>query len=73
MAALENQITERYRLLLSQTQLAELLGRTPGGLRYSLSYPCDAHTRPPGGLRAQDRPARLTRPPRSPGSSPGEV
>jgi len=45
VATLENQITERYGLLLSQTQLAELLGRTPGGLRYSLSYPCDAHTR----------------------------
>jgi hypothetical protein len=43
--ALENQLTERYGLLLSQTQLAELLGRTTGGLRYSLSYPSDAQTR----------------------------
>jgi len=43
--ALEGQITGRYGLLLSQTQLAELLGRTPGGLRYSLSYPSDHHTR----------------------------
>jgi len=42
---LENQITERYGLLLSQTQLAELLGRTTGGLRYSLSYPSDHQTR----------------------------
>jgi hypothetical protein len=42
---LESQITERYGLLLSQTQLAELLGRTTGGLRYSLSYPCDQQTR----------------------------
>jgi hypothetical protein len=42
---LENQITERYGLLLSQTQLAELLGRTTGGLRYSLSYPSDQQTR----------------------------
>jgi len=42
---LEKQITERYGLLLSQTQLAELLGRTPGGLRYSLSYPSDNQTR----------------------------
>ena len=42
---LENQITKRYGLLLSQTQLAELLGRTTGGLRYSLSYPCDHQTR----------------------------
>lgn len=42
---LENQITERYGPLLSQTQLAELLGRSTGGLRYSLSYPCDEQTR----------------------------
>jgi hypothetical protein len=42
---LEGQITGRYGLLLSQTQLAELLGRTPGGLRYSLSYPSDHQTR----------------------------
>lgn len=45
VATLKNQITERYGLLLSQTQLAELLGRTTGGLRYSLSYPCDHQTR----------------------------
>ena len=44
-ATLENQITERYGLLLSQTQLARLLGRTTGGLRYSLSYPSDQQTR----------------------------
>ncbi|MCG7920779.1 MAG: hypothetical protein N0C81_05560 [Candidatus Thiodiazotropha lotti] len=44
-AMLEHQITERYGLLLSQTQLAELLGRTTGGLRYSLSYPSDSQTR----------------------------
>jgi hypothetical protein len=43
--ALENQLTERFGLLLSQTQLAELLGRSTGGLRYSLSYPRDQHTR----------------------------
>jgi len=42
---LENQLTERFGLLLSQTQLAELLGRTTGGLRYSLSYPSDQQTR----------------------------
>ncbi len=42
---LEYQITERYGPLLSQTQLAELLGRSTGGLRYSLSYPCDGQTR----------------------------
>jgi hypothetical protein len=35
MATLENQLTERYGLLLSQTQLAVLLGRTTGGLRYT--------------------------------------
>lgn len=45
MATLGNQITERYGLLLSQSQLAELLGRTAGGLRYSLSYPSDDQTR----------------------------
>jgi hypothetical protein len=45
VAMLQNQITERYGLLLSQTQLAELLGRTTGGLRYSLSYPSDQQTR----------------------------
>jgi hypothetical protein len=44
-ATLEDQITERYGLLLSQTQLAQLLGRTTGGLRYSLSYPSDQQTR----------------------------
>ena len=42
---LETRIIERYGLLLSQTQLAELLGRSPGGLRYSLSYPSDLQTR----------------------------
>ena len=42
---LENQLTERFGLLLSQTQLAELLGRTTGGLRYSLCYPSDLSTR----------------------------
>ena len=42
---LENQLTERFGLLLSQTQLAQLLGRTTGGLRYSLSYPSDRQTR----------------------------
>jgi hypothetical protein len=44
-ATLEQQITARYGLLLSQSQLAELLGRTTGGLRYSLSYPSDQQTR----------------------------
>ena len=44
VVTLENQLTERFGLLLSQTQLAELLGRTTGGLRYSLSYPSDAST-----------------------------
>lgn len=34
VAMFESQIAERYGLLLSQTQLAELLGRTTGGLRY---------------------------------------
>jgi hypothetical protein len=45
VAMLEQQITSRYGLLLSQAQLAELLGRSTGGLRYSLSYPSDQQTR----------------------------
>ena len=45
VATLENQLTERFGLLMSQAQLAELLGRSTGGLRYSLSYPSDARTR----------------------------
>jgi len=39
------QLTERFGPLLTQSQLAELLGRTPGGLRYSLCCPSDAPTR----------------------------
>ncbi len=39
------QLTERFGPLLTQTQLAELLGRTTGGLRYSLCAPSDARTR----------------------------
>jgi hypothetical protein len=45
VATLENQLMERFGLLMSQAQLAELLGRSTGGLRYSLSYPSDARTR----------------------------
>ena len=45
VATLDNQLTERFGLLMTQTQLAELLGRSTGGLRYSLSYPSDARTR----------------------------
>ena len=45
VAKLENQLTERFGLLMSQAQLAELLGRSTGGLRYSLSYPSDSSTR----------------------------
>ncbi len=45
VATLENKITERYGLLISQAQLAELLGRSTSGLRYSLSYPSDQNTR----------------------------
>lgn len=45
VVTLENQLTERFGLLMSQTQLADLLGRSTGGLRYSLSYPSDASTR----------------------------
>ncbi len=42
---LAGDLSERYGLLMSQTQLAQLLGRSTGGLRYSLCYPCDAQTR----------------------------
>ncbi len=45
IASFEAHITERFGVLLSQVQLAELLDRTPGGLRYSLCYPSDAQTR----------------------------
>ena len=45
VATLEIQLMERFGLLMSQAQLAELLGRSTGGLRYSLSYPSDASTR----------------------------
>jgi hypothetical protein len=45
VATLENQLMERFGLLMSQAQLAELLGRSTGGLRYSLSYPSDVSTR----------------------------
>jgi len=44
-STLEAHIIDRYGALISQTQLAEHLGRTPGGLRYSLCYPSDDHTR----------------------------
>ena len=44
-ATLAQQITEPYGLLISQSQLAELLGRSAGGLRYSLKYPSDPSTR----------------------------
>lgn len=42
---LEATLTAKYGVLLSQTQLAELLNRTPGGLRYSLCHPPDFQTR----------------------------
>ncbi len=58
VATLEKHLTERFGLLMSQAQLAELLGRSAGGLRYSLSYPSDASTRAQG-LRVQDRPANV--------------
>jgi hypothetical protein len=42
---LASQLTERFGPLLTQSQLAELLGRSAGGLRYSLCTPSDAPTR----------------------------
>ncbi len=44
-SALHEQLITRYGILLSQAQLAELLGRTTGGLRFSLSVPADDKTR----------------------------
>lgn len=44
-ATLEHQIIERYGLLLSQVQLAELLGRSNNGLRCSLYHPSDQSMR----------------------------
>jgi hypothetical protein len=44
-ATLEHQIIERYGLLLSQVQLAELLGRSNDGLRCSLYKPSDQSMR----------------------------
>lgn len=42
---LSAQLTERYGPLLTHDQLAALLGRTSGGLRYSLGHPADQRTR----------------------------
>ena len=42
---IEGELKTQYGLLLSQSQLAALLGRTTGGLRYSLCYPSDHRTR----------------------------
>jgi len=42
---LASQLTDRFGPLLTQSQLAELLGRSAGGLRYSLCTPSDARTR----------------------------
>ena len=44
-SALATHLTEQYGPLLSQAQLAELLGRSLGGLRYSLCCPADDRTR----------------------------
>ncbi len=41
---LADRLTERFGLLLTQAQLAELLGRSTGGLRYSLCAPSDPRT-----------------------------
>lgn len=42
---LSDQLTERFGPLLTHDQLAALLDRTPGGLRYSLGHPADERTR----------------------------
>lgn len=42
---LATEITQRFGVLLTHSQLAELLGRSCGGLRYSLISPTDERTR----------------------------
>ncbi|GAB5412829.1 hypothetical protein R0137_08370 [Congregibacter brevis] len=42
---LATEITQRFGVLLTHSQLAELLGRSSGGLRYSLISPTDERTR----------------------------
>ena len=44
-SALSIHLHDKYGPLLSQTQLAELLGRSLGGLRYSLCCPADDRTK----------------------------
>ena len=44
-SALTAHLLGQYGPLLSQMQLAELLGRSVGGLRYSLCCPADDRTR----------------------------
>ncbi len=48
VATLAEQLVERFGLLMSQSQLAELLGRSTGDPRYSLSCPRDHQPRSPG-------------------------
>lgn len=43
--SLYTKLIEDYGPLLSQAQLAELLGRSTVGLRFSLCHPSDARTR----------------------------
>jgi len=43
--AIAAQLLARYGVLLSQPQLAALLGRSVGGLRYSLCTPSDIRTK----------------------------
>jgi len=43
--SLASHLLSEYGPLLSQVQLAELLGRSVGGLRYSLCCPADDRTR----------------------------
>ena len=41
---LEQQLLDEYGLLLTTKRLAEFLGRTPAGLRWTLSHPSDSRT-----------------------------
>jgi len=55
---LADQLSERFGPLLTQGQLAELLGRSKGGLRYSLCAPRDEDDPP----RRTPAPLRHRRP-----------
>ena len=56
---LTNHLLKQFGPLLSQLQLAELLGRSVGGLRYSLCCPADEKTRALKNCGRKNRPTSL--------------